>query len=359
MLHYKNNSDILHLVIKMLYNFNDSSFNKYYTQGAVVKIKQGISFDWSGDTVVLNTAASVICFTLFIEKAPYNQYFTVFVDGQRLDFRYTPQNFDLEKNIYKISVNLAQTSTPRKIEFCRQTQADEGYATLISVETDSQLLEIKKPAKSLVEFLGDSITCGHGNIGNDGTPQSTDATLGYAFMAARELGLNYRIRSKSGIGIAYSCGGNVCKQYSWIGSYSDQNPWRTPLTPYNVSEEATVVCIYLGTNDCAGYHAYHSTGKWGCGSAEINEFSEQMKRLINIVKQYNKSAKIVWLCGGMTGSYTSAAAKAVEDLGGNKNGYYLCNLPLGLTNGGQGHPNANEHKIIKETLIEFLKKEIL
>ena len=48
----------------------------------------------------------------------------------------------------------------------------------------------------------------------------------------------------------------------------------------------------------------------------------------------------------------------VEELGGAEAGYYFCILPTGMS-GGAGHPDEAQHAAAAETLVGFLKTNVL
>ena len=95
----------------------------------------------------------------------------------------------------------------------------------------------------------------------------------------------------------------------------------------------------------------------GVSSLEFADFVQGMKELIDIIKQYNPNAKFVWITGGMTNGYRDAAITAMNDLGGEEAGYYVCQLPSGLNAGAAGHPDYDQHAQMSEILSEFLTEK--
>ena len=208
----------------------------------------------------------------------------------------------------------------------------------------------------LVEFIGDSITCGMGNVDSRGISLSNDGSNSYGFLTAKKLGVDWRIRSRSGIGFHYGSGGSHAGQYSWDLTYNVQNSWRDTKNAYVVNREADVVCIYLGTNDNWGWP--RATGKTMAEDAD-NVVAE-MKEMVSIVKSYNPNAKIVWVNGGMTTAYAPYSTRTMQELGGEAAGYYVATLPENMTSGAAGHPNVAEHHIMSDALYEFfIEKDLV
>ena len=203
----------------------------------------------------------------------------------------------------------------------------------------------------LIEYIGDSITTG---IGVHRTPDgwAHDGTNSYAFLSAINMGVDWRIRSRSGIGAYINSGGGKGVNCDWYNSYPLENSWRSSTTPYNESRQADVVVIYLGTNDNSGLGGINT-------EAKINELAGGMKLLIERVKSYNKDAKIVWVSGGMTDKYREAANRAIASFGGSEKGYFLCDVPVNMKAGENGHPDSKQQRIIAYALEAFLNENVL
>ncbi|MDR1692405.1 MAG: GDSL-type esterase/lipase family protein [Oscillospiraceae bacterium] len=119
----------------------------------------------------------------------------------------------------------------------------------------------------LIEFVGDSITCGYGVDDEDRnhhfSTSTEDVTKTYAYLAAAELGADYSMVSFSGYGVisGYTSAGvlneaqTVPKYYEKLGfSYGDGFP--AAQTDWDFSKrEPDMIVVNLGTNDdsyCGG-----------------------------------------------------------------------------------------------------------
>ncbi len=251
----------------------------------------------------------------------------------------------------KVTFNVGNYPKVQDIRFIRQQEACIGGAAVITGFNMAGELYKSEETDLLIEYIGDSITTG---IGVHRTPDgwANDGTNSYAFLSAINMGVDWRIRSRSGIGAYKNSGGGMGLNSDWLNSYHIENGWRNTTTPYNESREADVVVLYLGTNDNWGFKTIDT-------EAEIAELAGGMKQLIDKVKSYNPNAKIVWVSGGMTDKYRESARRAIEQSGGIENGYFLCDVPLNMSAGQNGHPDAKQQRIIARSLQNFLETNVL
>lgn len=332
------------------YSFGDNSvLEKIKVQGAYEKLPSGITLDWTAATVVVNAyCVGEVNFKLHIPANIKDHTYTVLVDGNRLAGYYEPKADDLSMQIYSVSIDVGNIPAVHTIELARRAEAYHGISEVLSVTLNGELVKAENN-NTLIEFIGDSITCGMGNIDNSGTALGNDGTQTYAFFASRKAGVDYRMRSRSGSGFNYSSGGEIGAKYSWDTNYKIQSAWRSVDNPYVCEREADVVCIYLGTNDLNGW--LKVTGN--TLQEDADKVVAEMKELISIVKSYNKNAKIVWISGGITAEYANLSERTIAELGGEENGYYTVTLPKGDSGGG-GHPTVAEQIKMGEALYEFL-----
>ncbi len=333
------------------YYFSDENvLEKVKIQGAYRKLDDGITFDWTANTAVVKAyCTGTVEFKLRIPRDVDKQSYTVYIDGQRVDKVFEPKLSDSAKNEYTVSVDISGIGV-HTIEFIRRSEAANGTSDLLSVTMKGTLEKVEEN-ELLIEFIGDSITCGTGNLDKNNTSAKyNDGSQTYAFFTAKKLGADYRMRSKSGAGFEYSSGGSHSDESSWDLMYPLQNTFRDKETAYVNNREADIVCIYLGTNDYwSGWQS--ATGKWMTGDAD--NAVAQMKEVIALVKQHNPNAKVVWINGGMTTSYQTISERTMAELGGAENGYYTVLLPNG-NSGGAGHPTVAEHTQMGEALYSFL-----
>ena len=296
-------------------------------------------FNGSGD-VIFN--ANVMCINWGNELA---QYFTVVVDGVRSRARVeVTEHAKYEIKNVVLAEDLA--SGDHHIEVYRQTEASQSFCVGLSVTFTGTLLAPPSKAPLTFDVIGDSISGGYGCLW-DGTshqgfhPLYQDGTQTYAFLTGKTFGADVRVCQVSGYGCVRgqnTNGDNMQKLYPYLCYNRDE-------TPYSFDTLADVVIINLGTND----------SRVGVTAAE---FQVGSKALMQLAREKNPGAKIVW-CTGMMGTfYKDAVQASVNELGGAANGYYFVTLPYN-GNGAGAHPSAEGHKAAATVLQDFLKTNVL
>ncbi len=126
-------------------------------------------------------------FKLHIPSDADKQTYTVYLDGQRLDGFYEPVLNDTTLQEYTLSVDVGNTPAVHTVEIVRRAEAAFGTSELLSVTLNGELEKVEDN-ELLVEFVGDSITCGTGNLGTSDSARENDGSSTYAFYTAKKLG---------------------------------------------------------------------------------------------------------------------------------------------------------------------------
>lgn len=290
--------------------------------------------------------------------AAYNfLYFTVFVDGERQEERLKISGTTRKPQAFTLTLAENLPKGDHTFEFYRQTESQKGLVTLEAVTLDGTFL--KPPEKKLrMEFIGDSITAGYGNLSaaepNAGSPDIEDGTQSYAFLTARELNAAHSILAMEGHGLVGGWGReyNVPKTYPYTSWYRDH----TEAGLYGFEDPADVVVVNLGTNDWAT----RTQAQYGNNITTL-DFKNAVKSFSETIRAKNPDAKIVWAYGMMvsgTSGYNTAIVEAVAGMGGEKSGLYTVALPFG-NHGAGGHPDIAEQQAAADTLTAFLKERVL
>ena len=250
------------------------------------------------------------------------------------------------------------------IEVRKRNEAIYGESATLTLKkltvTDGQFCK-KPPEKpyNTIEFIGDSITSGFGNMVTDGggptanfSTHTQDGTLTYATIAARSVDANASVLSRSGI--CYVIGSDRPSMYPYYvqtavlpGNGVDASYWDFDR---NTSD---VIVINLGTNDTGA----RIDGK----PITEQQYRDQAYDFIRLVRANNPDAVIIWAYGMMTpsgGKPIEAAVKMCNDEGDDE--VYYCPLPLmnrereGV--GVHGHPDYLSHLNAALTLADFLNE---
>lgn len=324
---------------------NKNVTEKIDTQGYTRITENGILMDYTASAIRFSVSGQGETKVLFHLTTGEIPNFAVYVNKKLAhDFLKPTQE---KEGLYALSFLLDESEN--EIEIVRKSECVVGCCEALSIETTGELLKVQKPTK-VIDFLGDSITAA-GACFKRGEEFFTSANNSYAYITAKKLGFGYNIRAKSGSGFMMSYGGKSGIGFSWDETYKIENYIRSETEPYIPQRKIDIACIYLGTNDMGQ--------NWGKTKEERNElFVPKMEELIKTVREYNGNVPVIWIAGGMTKAYMPQVEKAIANLGGEKEKLYVCEVTSGLSAGGAGHPNCEQHEQIANELVSFIKNNV-
>ena len=318
-----------------VYNIAENLDNIKVT-GRSMAADGGISIDWSasgieffaecrGD-VLLTVTSSEPCKLL------------VYVDGESKTVEIAKGTAD-----YELAASLGEGNHNFRVVKKNDNAVESTPDILTSVSKISMCgLLGDRPAdkKYLIEFIGDSITCGLGTVAAGSL--ETDATVTYAYKAAEALSVDYSFVSISGIGVVKSTDQNAGLVMGDIYEYT--NYYRDQAAKYTPERQADVVVIALNTND---------NGR----GPSLKEYTEKANALINSIKAvHGEDVKIIWMVAlmGEQGMCDTYAKYVLKELGGEKSGYYMM-VGTPDNSGAFTHPSVAGHAVNAEKLVKFIK----
>lgn len=320
----------------------------------------GLSFKFNG------TAASA-------EIATYNvnpgglAYVNVYVDGA-----FEPAKticLNQQSATYVLASGLA--AGEHTVELRKRTEAAYGGSATFDIKTLQVTGEFATPPAEpahQIEFIGDSITSGFANMVTDGnatygnyTSDTVDGTMTYAVLAAKQLGANASVVSRSGI--AYCHGLDATWEHQ---SFADYYTKTASLYQNEISNEAwdfaadpnDVVVINLGTNDLLGSK----------GGAQVSQdyLKSEAVAFLELVREKNPNAVIIWAVGimgnGRLGELQAALQNAVQqrNTAGDSKVYFLALPQLNSTTEGMGthgHPTIQTSIRVSTVLAQFIAEK--
>ena len=182
--------------------------------------------------------------------------------------------------------------------------------TLDAVTFAGSLLEeeIGSENNRYIEFIGEDLTAGLGNIGEHGTTfESQDGTLTYAYMLAEAVKADYSITAMPGQGLLAGNPG-VANAYKYASPSVDTE------TEYSFARKADLVVVDVGTNDFA---------------KEINEaeFKAAYLELLETIREKNGAAcNILCIYNAVNDTHKNAILAACSEFGGEAEGVYTFEL---------------------------------
>ncbi len=334
---------------------NESLFKRlgrtHLTQTGIAcdHIASGIEF-----TAVMKGDVKLKITSKIIKTNSPKSYFTVYIDGERQDKRYEVGG---TQNLLIASF---ETQGEHTIKIVRQTENNYTVSEFKELSFTGYMLDRPEDKELYIEVIGDSITCGMGNIGVNGCsePQSSlweDGSQSYGYMLAEDLDADYSIISQSGIGLSASWDDPMVPFYT-CASYN-----RDTTTQHDFKRVPDLVIINLGTNDyfIGGTNSGHANK----AQATPEALKTKAKEFIELVRtKYGEDVPIIWTIGliGVGQNYVDATKAAVTELGGEAVGLYFLKTAAGELGAGQNHPSINDNVSLKNQLIDLINdKEIL
>ncbi|MGE5393963.1 MAG: GDSL-type esterase/lipase family protein [Candidatus Saccharibacteria bacterium] len=257
---------------------------------------------------------------------------------------------------YTISTTL--TDTIHEVEIFKLTELTFGKTQFCGfvIEDGKTLVELSDKRTRMIEFIGNSITCGYGNEGTNGQqfgPTTENHFLTYAGYTSRNFNARHLAVCKSGIGIYRNYGGpatgnadNMTNYYQRIFLYD-----AAPL--YNFTQKPDLVCIDLGTND-------FSTSQ-GDSARYVSKYFE----LIRTIQQKYNGMDVLCLVGPMMGGndllrvkrYLSFIADSASKYNNGKVSFFEMSQQTGsLGIGIDWHPTVAQHLQNAKELTAFISK---
>jgi len=225
------------------------------------------------------------------------------------------------------------------------------------------LQPLKRPDAPLIEFIGNSITCGAAADPSEvpcGTGVYLDqhnAYYAYGPRVARALGVNFILSSVSGIGIYrnWNSDGPTMPQVYEKADLQDnsQRPWIFK------NYQPRIVSIALGTNDLS-----NGDGKRPRLSFDSSAFVSNYVRFVLLVKSKYPEAQIALLSSPMINgdrrtllqNCLTAVKSSIDSLNPSGKQVALYFFKPMHARGCSGHPNVEDHGILAVQLTPFFKK---
>ncbi len=329
-MHYLNDADVL---------------SKIKLNGRCEKNSKGINLNFVASAIEFNAECTGALVTLDAQKGVY---FAVFVDGVQTQERIVTAN---GINYIILAKNLA--SGKHNFKLVRETDSSYNSAvTATSLQFEGKFADAPAKSDTLIEFIGDSLTSGSCNLANTNTsnPYANEYQNGlkaYPYLIASQLGYDYRIVSKGGIGIQSNM--NLPE---FVDFYNLECFFADRSAPYNSSspEDVDIVVVNLGTND-VWYRLLDPTNK-----ASVDDYSQRYANIITGIG-YRKDAKILFVTGVSTATKQSSAIEGaitkLKALGYTNVSLYQAGTYIA---GGDNHPTADEHALAAKEIIEAMRK---
>ena len=334
--------------------------------------------NFSGSGIKFKVLTEELVIKMYATK--YNEansypYISVLIDSERYDYGLYQEHQEIKMTLSK---------EPHIIEILKRTESPVSFAAIEDIFA-SEFLELEKENKLKIEFYGDSLTCGYGDLCNNPNLPFTTHTESflesYAYLTAKLLNADYSAISVSGFPIYKSRWNlgfpidSVADMVS-ICDYSEDMTFETAHTWDNNKFIPQVVVVNLGTNDCSYFTegqewvdelvkekgSFAEALKDPKFQSELVNLGEKVKSFLNkLFELYGPSLKVIWALGmiEMQKHVIDVISEAIKDYN-NPNVFELAFSNLKKSNdfGANWHPGAMMHKTAALELVELIKNNI-
>jgi len=298
-----------------------------------------LNLDHAANGVEVGIIGTELKMTMYSLSAGYMR---VFIDGSAAGSRMA---VSAGENDYTVAVDLEEGYHLIRIVKCTEEQQNAHW-DICSFQAEKFFAAPKK-SELKIEFIGDSITAGHGSIGYYGQPHTidnSDATRAYAYLTAQALNADYSIVAWSGICVSayhWLKHLNMATLYDMV-SYQNRQA-------YAFDFEADIVVLNLGTNE----DSFLNTSE---GTSYGAQFSADYQAFLQTLRQRHPNAYIICLYGmGGRGPIIHIGIQtAIENLADDKIVYN----PFEITSdssGGNNHPSSAAHQTWAKDLTAYIR----
>ncbi|HKO48292.1 MAG TPA: SGNH/GDSL hydrolase family protein [Polyangiaceae bacterium] len=305
-----------------------------------VSAQESTRFAWSGAGFVARFSGTGLSATLTNAEG---YLFQIVIDGAARDAFLAKRG----EAAYPLATGL--TRGEHVVELYRQTEGRYGDSELEKISVvDGELLDPPPGPDAVLEVIGDSITCGYGNLGANASCSFSFATEShwdsYGAVAGRALGVDVHTIAISGHGLTRNNDGTTV---DLLPEVYERTLTRDPSLRWRYSVSPKVVVLNLGTNDFAK------------GNPGVN-FEDQYLNFLTRLREIHPKAFLLATLGPMmNGSNLNAARAYVQnavsafEAAGNagKVGFFEYSGQVTGELGCNSHPNASKHKQMADALV--------
>ena len=267
---------------------------------------------------------------------------------------------DLILNELEVNIKLFEEEKEKtvKIKIILLSEAVYGGIGIKNINLNSCNSKVESPIKPinkkdlLIEFIGDSITCGYGveahNESENFTTSTENFSKSYAYLTSQQLNADYIIVAYSGYGIIFGDTPEEENEFALIPkiytktSKNEEYPGEWDFNKRKVD----IIVINLGTND-SGYIKEDPEKR-------NDEFIQEYANFIKLVREKHQNSYILCTIGTMGVNFVyPLIEEAVKLVGDNKVSCF--ESPQQDSEDGLGanyHPSVKTHEKLSKLVSE-------
>lgn len=352
----------------------------HLVHGRTTKEREPLTLFWTASGLELNVRASELWVEVHADWTLHEPWYSIMINGTFFSRRMA------DKGTHRVCVfRGTDPNTVKNVRIIKDTQAysadSDSLLQLCALETDGSFEPVKE-RKLKLEFIGDSITSGEGDIGEaeypwDWCSMIFSAENNYAVQIGQALNADVRVLSQSGWGVGCAWNNNrreaIPPIYEEIcGLLSgERNRVLGAHEPNDFkSWQPDVIFINLGTNDCGSFNQPEwydeRTGERfkNRRNQDGTMVAEDVERFINTAKAFlcklrlcNPEAKLVWIYGMLGNGLECALREAIGRYcteSGDKNVDFLLLKDDVEHRGARSHPAAAAHRTAANEILSYL-----
>lgn len=228
-----------------------------------------VSFDWSGTYLSCRFTGGYLAMRVTDTK---RNYYNLFIDGEL-----QPRPIVTEGTDSLIVLARDLSFGEHLVRLQKRTEGEQGRTTIHAflLSSHGELLPAAARRERLIEFIGDSLTCGFGTEGTGKDdpflPETEDCNDSYACMLARLFDADYVLIAHSGRGLVrnygdpepVSAGGTLNHRAGNLFDECDTLAW-----DFAAARRPDAVVVNLGSNDFST-RPHPSAEKFKAGYARL------------------------------------------------------------------------------------------
>jgi len=352
----------------------------HLVHGRTTEEREPLTLFWTASGLELNVRASELWVEINADWSIHEPWYSFVINGTFFSRRMA------DKGTHRVCVfRGTDPNTVKNVRIIKDTQAysadDASLLQICALETDGSFEEVPE-RKLKLEFIGDSITSGEGDIGEAAYPWDWASMIfsaenNYAVQVGLNTDADIRVLSQSGWGVGCAWNNNpheaippVYEEVCGLLS-GERNARLGAHEPNDFSAwQPDVIFINLGTNDggsfnqpawcdeASGERFQNRRNADGtmCGE-DVERFVETAKAFLYKLRRCNPKSKLVWIYGMLGHDMEPALRTAVEryiaETGDEKAEF----LPLTddlAHRGARSHPGVKAHRTAAGELIRYL-----
>ena len=316
--------------------FNEEYVNIY---GRSYFINDSLNLDHAANGIEVGFVGSSLQLTM---NSTNKGYMRVFVDdnlaGRRMELSAGLKD-------YTVAGGLEEGYHLVRIVKCTEEQQN-AYWSIQGFHADAFFAAPKK-SELKIEFIGDSITAGHGSIGSYGqqhTVDNSDASMAYAYLTAKALQADYSIVAYSGI---------CTKAYHWLTNLNMATLYERISNrnsgAYAFDFDADIVVLNLGTNEAS----YLNTSN---GASYGGQFPVDYQAFLATVREKHPNAHIICLygMGGVSPLIRTGIQTAIANMADTNIVFNPFEI-ISDSSGGNNHPGSTAHQTWANDLTAYIQ----